>query len=464
MKVNFKIIIIPFLTFYSIKLSAQKKCNCNKMLKELIIKIEKNYPGFDDKVKNKVIYKSFKKELKNKSKTVDLKNCEKLLRDYITFFQDGHLYFMSNKQHKKKPKQFVKTNKKELKRLINKTQDSLSGIWKNERFKIGIVNKDNIYKAFYISPKSKKRKPNEILFTIDKDQYTYYFSNQNKFSDKYLLNKDTLKLATLNTVYIRDNKEVLNLAKIKNRVWKLEGFYIKKLTPKTTIIKLKSFNYSFINRINTLISDNKNLIENSGNLIIDLRDNSGGTTLAGASLYPFILSNSTRNFGSEYYSTKFLINSLENYLKRLKNNKENKSNTERISNNISKLKKNLGKFITYPNEEKVSITERENSLKSPKQIVILANKNTGSAAESFLFVAKQSKKVKVLGTPTYGALDYASARVMNFNCEGLSIVIPTNRSSRLPEYPIDNIGIQPDIYLDKSVKNWIKYAIKYLEE
>lgn len=434
------------------------------MLKELIIKIEKNYPGFDDKVKDKVIYKSFKKELKNKSKTTNLKNCKNLLKEYITFFQDGHLYFTSNKQQKKKPKQFVKTNRKKLQRLINQNQDSLLGIWKNERFKIGIVNEDNIYKAFYISPKSKKRKPNEILFTIDKDKYTYYFSNQNKFSDKYLLNKDTLKLATLNAVYIRDNKEVLNPTEIKNKVWQLEGFYIKKLTPKTTIIKLKSFNYSFINRINTLISENKSLIENSENLIIDLRGNFGGTTLSGAPLFPFILSNNTRNFGSEYYSTNFLIKSLESYVKRLKNNDKNKSDIERINNNISKLKKNLGTFITYPNEEKISVTERNIYLKSPKQIVILADKNTGSAGESFLFITKQSKKVKILGTPTYGALDYASARVMNFNCEDLSIVIPTNRSSRLPDYPIDNIGIQPDIYLDTSVKNWIGYAIKYLEE
>jgi hypothetical protein len=34
---------------------------------------------------------------------------------------------------------------------------------------------------------------------------------------------------------------------------------------------------------------------------------------------------------------------------------------------------------------------------------------------------------------------------------------------RLPEYPIDNIGLQPDIYLDSNVINWIKYAQDYLE-
>ncbi len=33
----------------------------------------------------------------------------------------------------------------------------------------------------------------------------------------------------------------------------------------------------------------------------------------------------------------------------------------------------------------------------------------------------------------------------------------------LPDYPIDNIGVQPDIYLDKSVENWIQFAVNYLE-
>lgn len=46
------------------------------------------------------------------------------------------------------------------------------------------------------------------------------------------------------------------------------------------------------------------------------------------------------------------------------------------------------------------------------------------------------------------------------NCE----MMPTWQTMRLPDYPIDNIGIQPDIYIDKSVKDWIQFAIDYLEK
>jgi len=100
---------------------------------------------------------------------------------------------------------------------------------------------------------------------------------------------------------------------------------------------------------------------------------------------------------------------------------------------------------------------------SPKEVLILANKMTGSSGENFVMRMKQSKKVKILGTPSYGALDYASARYFEFGCTNYQLLLPTWRAKRLPDYPIDNIGVQPDIYLDKSVEDWIQFAVNYLE-
>lgn len=142
---------------------------------------------------------------------------------------------------------------------------------------------------------------------------------------------------------------------------------------------------------------------------------------------------------------------------------ENKADIERINTDINLLKENLGKFVVYPDEKRISTVERTLAKNGPKQVVILANKKVGSAAESFLITAKQSKKVKIMGTPTYGGLDYASVRETDFDCLGLSFYMPTNRSARLPEYPIDNIGIQPDIYLDSAVDDWTQFAVEYLE-
>ena len=112
---------------------------------------------------------------------------------------------------------------------------------------------------------------------------------------------------------------------------------------------------------------------------------------------------------------------------------------------------------------KTNISSISPAVKSPAQIVVLANNHTGSAAENFLLNAKQSKKVKLLGIPSSGVLDYANAMFFDYGCNNYKLLMPTYRSFRLPNYPIDNIGVQPDVYLDESVEDWVKFAVDYLE-
>jgi len=122
----------------------------------------------------------------------------------------------------------------------------------------------------------------------------------------------------------------------------------------------------------------------------------------------------------------------------------------------------IGEFVntdttgTYTSD--ISIAEH-----SPKQIAVLVNQRTASSGEAFVLAAKQSKKVKVLGVPTYGAIDYGSASLFEFGCPDYQLMMPTWRVMRLPDYPLDNIGIQPDIFLDEYVEDWVQFAIEYLE-
>ena len=127
------------------------------------------------------------------------------------------------------------------------------------------------------------------------------------------------------------------------------------------------------------------------------------------------------------------------------------------------LEANPGKFVNFSSNiiETNTITL---AAKSPKQIVFLADNKVASSGEALLLIAKQSKKVKVIGTPTSGVLDYANAYFFDdFVCTNYRLLMPTYRSLRIPEYPIDNIGIQPDIYMDKTIEDWEKYAVEYLE-
>lgn len=464
-----KIIVLIALLWPAQFLYAQKDCNCDSALTKLISIVEKDYPGFKEKTQNKIVYQSFKADLLAKA-AINKQECIPLLKDYISYFRDSHIFFADESNsitpNKIKKKEIVKLDLKLFIKNISKTKDPMEGIWENEEFKIGILKTGpELYQGFIITSKNDSWKPNEVLFTLDKQQkLKYYNNNLTYYEDKYsLVNDSTFSLLKTRKYFVKNNQQLLDSLQVSERIGRLSGFYIERVTPKTTLIKLKSFDYPFVARIEKLIADHKELIENSENLIIDLTDNGGGTTSAYGPLMPYILTGSTRHLGTEYLATDFLIEGLTTYIKTLADTDKNRTDIERINQNIKLYKENLGQFVLNTGEQKIQVSTIDLALKSPKQVVFLVNKNVGSAAENLLLTAKQSKKVKIMGTPTFGVLDYASARLTNFECNGSTLVLPTNRSGRLPDYPIDNIGVQPDIYLDKSVENWIEYAIKYIE-
>jgi hypothetical protein len=87
-------IIVFFLSILAINSNyAQTDCNCKTSLENLIRKIETEYPGFEEKVKNdKPFYDNRKETLLNKNNTVINDSCINVLQDYINFFKDEHIF------------------------------------------------------------------------------------------------------------------------------------------------------------------------------------------------------------------------------------------------------------------------------------------------------------------------------------------------------------------------------------
>ncbi|RQO32629.1 hypothetical protein DBR32_03285 [Taibaiella sp. KBW10] len=256
-----------------------------------------------------------------------------------------------------------------------------------------------------------------------------------------------------------NNNDAEILGEPKPKGIEVEG---KLLASNIFYIKIQSFKYENIIPVKELIKLNQKKIEKAKALIIDIRDNFGGTDDVYQPLLPYILTNPLRIMNVEFLSTNTLINGLREYA--MKNvHKDSLKAINQIEEGLKEYKDNLGKFILYDGK-KVTIDTISLKSKTPKQIIILANKNVASAGENFLFSARQSKKVKILGTPSMGVLDYGSIREFKFGCEDYILYLPTYRSARLPQYPIDNIGIQPDVFLDDTVGDWLQFAIKYINE
>lgn len=459
--------LFPLLLTYSLY-AQETSCNCEQALKKLMTKVEAEYPGFSAKTKEPFLYDGLKEKLGAEARTADSTGCEKVLKEYTDFFKDPHLWVGKNGApftiSGQGLKEKIDINIDDFQRKIYSTKDILEGVWSTDAYRIGLkkVGKDE-YAGFIIEAKSSSWKPGDVKFKLFSDgSFVYALMDRSLKKGQFTLHdKHILFLSEVDVAFVRElPKPIASAAVIKSKLNELTGFYFKKLSAKTAILKLPSFEYQHLETINRLIEDNKSQFENSENLIIDVRGNPGGTTDAYQKLLPYISGKTIRNTGAEFLATETYINNLEAYKKSL----DKGSPTENIDKNINKLKENFGEFVNFnATGEPVYREEVELAPKSPANIVILANKGTGSSAEYFLFVAKQSKKVKVLGSPSYGALDYGNAYLVDFGCPDYQVFMPTYRALRLPDYPIDNIGIQPDIYLDKSVKDWVEFALHYLE-
>jgi hypothetical protein len=455
-----------FITFFiSIFLisycNAQDNCNCEQALKQLIQKVETEYPGFNDKTKDKLVYNNYKENLLIKVRNIQEPDCLGLLRSYKEFFKDGHISIYEveeeqNAQQNIKPDNKVDISPKEFQKLLLNTTDPMEGVWRSGTYKVGIIKLNNEYQGFILEADTAYWKANEIKFRLFENGKANYYLRDHSLSDETYELVDGWILYFNYSKYIKElPKPNLSESEIKSKLNEIEGCYFKKVSEKTALICFSSFEQNYVERIKKLLVENKQAIESSENLIIDVRNNPGGVYSAYEDLFPYILTNPVRGLGMEFFVTQTLIDDIESWY-------DDAAGKKKAEEWINIFKGKMGEFVNTDSTdvyiEKIKLAER-----SPKQVVILTNRRTASSGEAFVFDAKQSKKVKVLGTPTYGALDYGTADFFNFGCKNYKLMMPTWRSMRLPDYPIDNIGIQPDIYLDKSVKDWVQFAVDYLE-
>ncbi|HOW44242.1 MAG TPA: S41 family peptidase [Candidatus Aminicenantes bacterium] len=455
MKTSVVILVLLFVAPFAFP---QADCDCEQAMKQLIRKVEAEYPGFKDKTKDRLVYDNFKETLVAKARQARNPDCIELLRRYKDFFRDGHMsiYPSGNQADLNGKEGKIRINRDDFQKRILDTTDPLEGIWKSDAYKVGIVRMDGEYAGFIMEADPAYWRPDEIKFRLFENGKAFYYLRDHSLSEETYELVDGWILFFNFSKYVKlQPKPNLTDEEIKSRMVDLEGCYFKKLTEKTSLLCLSSFEHNFTERINKLLADHKDDLENGGNLIIDVRNNLGGVYESYEKLLPYVLTGDVRGMGMEFLATETLINEVQNWY-------EDEEGRKKASGWIKMFKEKMGQFVNTDPDD-AYVTEVKPEKKSPAQIVILANRRTASSGEAFVLDAKQSKKVKILGTPTYGALDYGSASFFDFGCGNYKLMMPTWRSMRLPDYPIDNIGIQPDIYLDKSVKDWVRFAVDYLE-
>ncbi|WP_228436634.1 S41 family peptidase [Chryseobacterium sp. AG363] len=243
--------------------------------------------------------------------------------------------------------------------------------------------------------------------------------------------------------------------------------FLKQLNKTTLLLRIPSFNGALKKDIDSVITANKSKIESTENLIIDIRYNGGGSDNSFAKIIPYLYTNPIRSVRTQLYSTKLnnqrMLDFYDNYQKYGMQADER----EYLKKAYDKLSKNLGKFVSLQDDGKiVGITKMDKISPYPKNVGIIINNGNGSTAEEFLLAAKQSKKVKLFGTTTAGVLDISNMYFVNSPCNEFKLGYALSKSFRIPDMAIDEKGIQPDYFIDKTIPDyqWIDFVNDVLNE
>lgn len=476
-----KILILIVLLFTSTFAFAQN-CDCKGNYEWTKKTFEENDAGFQYalKAKGEQAYADHNKRIVEKVQNAKtLNECTTILYEWLTFFRSGHIAIQLNEQPQQgnstnSQKQFsdwetytIKTE--DFKKYLDKQKTSdYEGIWETEPYKIGIKKEGNRYIGFIIESGAETWQKGQVKLkfsvTADKANSVFYMRDRTAVeSDKVsMTGKNHLQIGNFNLLRLYPkNEDEPQYAQYFKSLQANQPF-IEKLNETTLYLRIPSFNESYKRSIDSVLDANKEKILTTQNLIIDIRNNGGGSDASYSSVIPYLYTNPIRTVGVEFLSTKLNNQRMLDFVNKPEYGFDDEGK-KWAKGAYEKLESKLGHFVNLK-EHIVSEEKKDTIYPFPQNVGIIINEANGSTAEQFLLEAKQSKKVKLFGVTTYGVLDISNMYFVESPCKEFQLGYSLSRSMRIPDFTIDEKGIQPDYYLDKGIQQyeWTEYVNRIL--
>ena len=483
-----KIIMTLILLGTLVCLTKAQTNECSKDFDYLVQKIKADYPGYSDKVTTKSAPELAKLEQELRKK-VQLypDSCRKYLSKYAEWFKDHHLRVRglgsSSNVTKSKPELKYKVLNTDSFKILQSKKSTPEGIWYTYIGDIAIVKSANGQDYIGTSISFRNYEKNQIVFTLTLEKQSEYAVISYPYHDDYKpskgkasirLNENIIELHDNNIRMVRkSNSETYDNALLSSYIPEFpNGSNIYplafQLSDSTFYLRIPSFGDD---RGNKLTKKHWKEIISSPNLIIDIRNNRGGQDDYYSLLSDLIYAQPYESKGVEWYATKNIIKMYEDAIK----NGEIREGEEGIlwtKTLIAEMKKNIGGFVIHPMMGKDKIISNDTVYTYPKRVGIIINQGNASSAEQFILTAKHSYKVTLFGNEnTAGVLDYSNTMSEKFPSKKYELIFPITRSRRLPNNPIDNIGISPDIIIPfpeteqlfDRLDQWTYFVQNYLE-
>ncbi len=479
-----KLVLVSFLLIPAFAVA--QPCDCNKNFEWLKKTFEENDAGFLYALqqKGRQAYEDHNKRIAEKIKSAKtLNECTPLLSEWLRFFRSGHVGMRLLQQPSPAAnaaqngrQQFTNwetnhINTTEFKKYLDKTKTpGYEGIWQTPPYSIAIKKVGDQYIGSILESGADTWTPGQVKlkFSVKENEASSVFYMRDhspvESGNVALIGNNHLQIGNFNltrTYPLMDDETKYE------QYFKMLGAqkpYMELLNNNTLYFRIPSFQDSEKKAIDSVINANRQKILSTKNLIIDIRNGTGGSDASYKEILPFIYTNPVRTVGVEYLSTKLNNQRMLDFINKPEYGFDEEGK-QWAKTAYEKLDKALGKFVNI-NESNVTIDKYDTIYPYPQNVGIIINQGNGSTDEQFLLAAKQSKKVKLFGTTTRGVLDVSNMYFVNAPCNEFELGYSLTRSMRIPEFTIDDKGLQPDFYLDKSIPpyEWTQYVNDILNQ
>jgi Peptidase family S41 len=448
-----------------------------ELLEETISRVERNYAGYRLEVESnparKTKYRAFATELRRRAKQASDDECLGLLRRYVGWFQDGHLFVSEYPAFRDAEiAEFRRTTpRRETAGLIdrlNKNRDTLApieGVWFTPLHEIAVsrdTNAKGTFHAVILETRSPHWRVGEVIAEFvetDKNRFAATLRMDDHSPRSYEADVHGLFLHMPPHTWGRrfplaaHEKDILDAVDPRAPHFRI-------LDAGACVISLPSLSGRYRRTIQDLCAEHVDEITSRDLLIVDLRGNGGGSSTAARPLAPFyhgderkpprgpksrphvLASPDTTAYYANMKAGFFTPAWLRSLRRRLKES----------PGELIPLYEGAGTYKEYSPRRRY---------KKPAHVAILIDGDVVSAGEGFLLEARRHTKVRVFGTPTGGMIDYQNVIIVGIgrgrHTVGLGYPVIAS-SDALPEGGFNKKGIPPEVRIDATVVDALQFV------
>ena len=238
-------------------------------------------------------------------------------------------------------------------------------------------------------------------------------------------------------------------------------FHFEQINDSTNYLYLRSFDGQLKPRYDSLYKAIKPRIKALPNLIIDIRNNGGGSDTNIGFLRDLMYTSPYEGGRQQIWNSDAVEQLYEDFLAKTKADIDTygKGTVKWTKGMLKLLKRNEKNAFVYTSDKKQLMAFK--SLDYPKKIVVIQGKGTGSTAENVVISAMNSAKTTTIGDNTGGYLGYGNIFDMVSPSGNFKLWASTTQNDYKMQFEAN--GIPPQIRLSQDV-NWVEEALRLLAQ